>query len=73
VGVLRSRSQVCLPRFTSIWKKGTSLRLGEVTLMTWAPYSAKPLPIEGPAIIRHSSRTLMPARICGLDVCGEFW
>lgn len=29
--------------------------------------------MEGPAMIRHSSRTLIPARICGLVVWDGVW
>lgn len=49
---------------TSTWKKGTSGRLGEVTFKTEAPYSASVRPMEGPAMMRQSSRTRMPESGC---------
>ena len=67
-GDLRSRSQVCFPVFPSTWKKGTSERWGEVTLITCAPYSASVRPMAGPAMMRQSSRTRMPDSICGLEL-----
>lgn len=45
----------------STWKKGTSLRLGLVIFSTSAPYSARMRVMMGPAMMRQSSRTLMPS------------
>lgn len=41
-----------------------------MTLSTVAPYSARIREIVGPAMMRHSSRTLMPSRTRGLDNVG---
>ena len=66
----------CFPVLPSTWKKGTSERVGQVTFMTWAPYSARVRPMAGPAMMRHSSRTRMPDRGWGFEegipeaVCG---
>lgn len=39
--------------------------------MTEAPYSASVRPIAGPAIMRQSSRTRMPARTWGLVIAPD--
>lgn len=57
----------------STWKKGTSLRPGPVILRTSAPYSARMRPITGPAMMRQSSRTLMPERMRPSVGLGRGW
>ena len=54
--------------FPSTWKNGTSERLGLVIFRTSAPYSDRMRVTVGPAMMRHSSKTLIPSRMFLLPV-----
>lgn len=69
---LRFSSAVRLPMLPSSWKKGTSLRCGQLILSTSAPYSARIRPMVGAAMMRLTSSTLIPAsgRLCAASPVG---